>query len=333
MIVKTLSECINSADLFDTIFLRNSYGRDFIFFHYNSLGLGNLLVGHAGAHSIIQLSEPKKILSFPKNRIQAKLVFYRNPLRWLARSEFGIDKLGDLYNRYLLLKQIKQDYSDSSVSFIDKKNKVLYLSTHMVNDDSNYIKIVLKNISTLKNDKVLMRHFNVDFSKGASKKNPTHVLNIGLHLRRGDFLVSNTNEIDANSSPSIEAVIEVLNLFKNCKNANVAIYSDQSKKITKDIIKNHLPKFFNYKVFNPMAKGASVINDMVLNDVLIQSNSTLSTWSGMISGQVSPFIGDGTPWKVHSELNNFVRSDGNFSHDLVAIINSKFDSKNLADKA
>ena len=103
----------------------------------------------------------------------------------------------------------------------------------MVNDDSNYIKIVLKNINTLKNDKVLMRHFNVDFSKEASKKNSTHVLNIGLHLRRGDFLVSNTNEIDANSSPPIEAVIEVLNLFKNCKNANVAIYSDQSKKSQK----------------------------------------------------------------------------------------------------
>jgi hypothetical protein len=330
MIVKTLSECIDSTDLFDTIFLRNSYGRDFIFFHYNSLGLGNLLVGYAGAHSIIQLSEPKKILSFPKNRIQPKLVFYRSPFRWWARSEFGIDKLGDLYNRYLLLKQIKQDYIDPSVSFIDKKNRVLYLSTHMVNDDISYMKIVSKNIDSLKTDINLLRSFDVDFNKEVNKISENKGLNIGIHLRRGDFLISKTNKPLANSSPPINLVIAILDIFKSYKISTVTIYSDQSEKLTNNIINKYFPKNFNYRFFNPLANGALVINDMISNHVLIQSNSTLSTWSGIFSGQISPFIGDNTPWQIDKEFNNFIRSDGDFSSDLISLMNSEFDLKKLS---
>tara|TARA_B100000795_G_C22758414_1_gene422512 strand:- start:315 stop:1316 length:1002 start_codon:yes stop_codon:yes gene_type:complete len=331
MIVKTLSECIDSENLFDTIFLRNSYGKDFTCFHYNSLGLGNLLTGYAGAHSIIQLSGPKKILSFPKNRIQPKLIFFRSPIRWFARSEFGIDKLGDLYRRYVLLKKIKQVYIDTTISFIDKSSRVLYLSTHMVNDDVNYMKIVSKNIESLKNDKNVFRLFGVDFTKVVNKIFYDKGLNIGVHLRRGDFLISETNKTQENSSPPINSVIEILNIFKNYKISTITIYSDQSKKLTNNIINEHFPKRLKYRVFSRFSKGALVINDMIKNHILIQSNSSLSTWSGIVSGQISPFIGDSTPYYIDKEFNNFIRSDGNFSSDLILLINSEFDLNPISD--
>ena len=330
MIVKTLSECIDSEDLFDTIFLRNSYGTDFTCFHYNSLGLGNLLTGYAGAHSIIQLSGPKKILSFPKNRIQPKLVFYRSPFRWFARSEFGVDNPGDLYKRYILLKKIKQVYIDTTISFIDKSSRVLDLSTHMVNDDVNYMKIVSRNIGSLKNDKNVFRLFGVDFTNSASKISFDKGLNVGVHLRRGDFSISKTNKTQENSSPPINSVIEILNFFKNYKISTVTIYSDQSLKLTNNIINEYFPKSFNYRTFSPLSKGALVINDMINNHILIQSNSTLSTWSGIVSGQISPFIGDSTPWQIDKNLNNFIRSDGDFSSDLISLINTEFSLHKLS---
>ena len=119
----------------------------------------------------------------------------------------------------------------------------------------------------------------------------------------------------------------IIDIFKKYKISTVTIYSDQSRKITNNLINKHFPKFFKYKVFNPMAKGASVLNDMISKDIMIQSNSTLSTWSGMISGQISPFIGNDSPWQVSYEFNNFVRSDGIFARDLVALINSEIDLK------
>jgi hypothetical protein len=323
MILKKLSDCINSADLFDSIYLRNSYGKDCTIFHYNSLGLGNLLVTYAGAYAICRLTEEKKILSFPKIRLQAKLVFYKNPLRWLARSEFGIDSPKDLHDRYLLKKEIKQSYINPSITYIDSKNRVLYLSTHLINEDKDFISIVLKNIANLKNDENFNRNFGLNYSS-VFNNSVTNGLNIGLHLRRGDFKVSKTNEIEANSSPPVESISAVLKILKDFEISKVTVYSDQSKKLTRGIISRKFPKEFIYEIFNPLASGSIVLNHMISNHILLQSNSTLSTWSGMVSGQISPFIGKKTPWEVNSELKNFVRSDGDYA-ELIKLINYKYE--------
>jgi hypothetical protein len=323
MILTKLSDCIKSAHLFDIIFLRNSYGKDCTLFHYNSLGLGNLLMAYAGAHSIIQLTEDKKIIPFPKNRLQSKLVLYKSPLRWFARSEFGLDSPKDLYNRYTLNKQIECSYIDSSVSYIDSKNRVLYLSTHLINEDKDYIKIVAKNISTLRIDKNLKTYFGLNFSSEFNN-DFAEGLNIGVHIRRGDFKVSKTNEFELNSSPPIESVASILEVLKNYKISKVTIYSDQSKKLTKSAITEYFPRELTYELFSPLANGSIVLNHMISNHILLQSNSTLSTWSGIISGQISPFIGNKTPWYTDRELNNFIRSDGDFGSELIKIINIQF---------
>jgi hypothetical protein len=307
IIVNSLQECIELESLYDKIIIDTSYGREYKFIYYNSLGLGNLITPFIGANCISGCTGGKEIISPLQNRIRPA---QKNIFSWYARSDFGLDVPKKIIQRLY--------YRDSSInnllSYIDNDRKVLHLSTHLVNVDMEYLKTVKAN--EIYFDYLgLKKAFNINVFKG-SKLLKRHKKNhIGLHIRRGDFSTAllSDKKNTPNTSPDISFYTNILHKLESFGFIDniVTIYSDQSyEKINRDIAK--FPQNNTYKISNPYNSASAIINDMMTCDILVQSNSTLSTWAGILSGMVSIYPNDSTPYSAHLYFENFI-SDDNIS--------------------
>ena len=144
-------------------------------------------------------------------------------------------------------------------------------------------------------------------SKGIKNKNIKKFDGIGIHIRRGDFVINkNILDMEPNKSPPIEFYIDVMNKIKCRDGGIVTIYSDQSIKKTIEII-NQLPKInCRYEVFSPLKGAKELLNHMMQQEILVHSNSTLSTWSSILTNQIAIYPFRQTPYSAHLYCQNFI---------------------------
>ena len=105
-----------------------------------------------------------------------------------------------------------------------------------------------------------------------------------------------------NSSPDINSQIKIIKKIKS-KIKIINIYSDQSKSKTLKELSNKLD---NYKLnlFPTNANGSKVLQDMMKNDVIILSNSTLSVISCILTNQLALFSNQILPSKLKKYFKN-----------------------------
>ena len=127
-------------------------------------------------------------------------------------------------------------------------------------------------------------------------------ITLGLHLRRGDFLSKKSSSTNFNSSPDINSQIKIIEKIKS-KIKIINIYSDQSKSKTLQEIGNKLDNY-KFNLFPTNANGSKVLQDMMKNDVIILSNSTLSVISCILTNQLALFNNQILPSKLKKYFNN-----------------------------
>ena len=116
-LMSSLEECFRDKDLYDTIKLEISYGKDFFGFHYTTLGFANLLAAEVGAVILSSSGREKKIIvGFYSNRL---FFLTRKLSYWYDRSVFGIPSFHELFSR---ARHPNKRY-DQTESYINIKKK------------------------------------------------------------------------------------------------------------------------------------------------------------------------------------------------------------------
>lgn len=294
---------------FKKIILTCSNGYDLPFLQYTQLGLGNLILTYLYALHIKSLTKKLEIISFYPIRI---IPIIKDLKYWYLRSSFEFNyKLNHLkrfFYFFLLGKTFKN-------SFIENEN--LFLSTHIVNTDTfSYKKISNLNLNYIKKNIIPFLNFNYKI-KSNNKINiindKNKYITLGLHLRRGDFIHKgrkdfqnkkkiNDSRNNSNTSPNLIDQINIINKIKS-KIKIINIYSDQSHLETIREIDNKLNKF-KLKLFPVNVNGSDVLEDMMKNDVIILSNSTLSITSCILSNQLALFKNQLLPKKIKKYFKN-----------------------------
>jgi len=281
-----------------SIVLTSSDGFDLPFLHYSQLGVGNLVLTYLYALYIKSYIKNLEIIPFYPIRI---IPIIKDFKYWYIRSSFEfnykIKHLKRLLYFFLLGKTFKN-------SFI--KNKNLFLSTHIVNLDTFfYEKISTLDLQYVKKNIISFLNFDYEIKKYNKLdliRNKKEYITLGLHMRRGDFLSKKPSSKNFNSSPDISSQIKIIEKIKS-KIKIINIYSDQSKSKTLKELGNKLD---NYKLnlFPTNSNGSKVLQDMMKNDVIILSNSTLSIISCMLSNQLALFNNQLLPNKLKKHFKN-----------------------------
>ena len=120
-------------------------------------------------------------------------------------------------------------------------------------------------------------------------------------MRRGDFTLNNSSK-NFNSSPDINTQIKLIKKIKS-KIKVINIYSDQSKSKTYKELGNKLSDY-KLNLFPVNSNGSKVLQDMMKNDVIILSNSTLSVISCILSNQLALFNNQILPNKLKRYFKN-----------------------------
>ena len=105
-----------------------------------------------------------------------------------------------------------------------------------------------------------------------------------------------------NSSPDIATQIKIIKKIKS-KIKIINIYSDQSHSKTLNEVSLNL-KGFKLNLFPTNVNGSKVLKDMMKNDVIILSNSTLSITSCILSNQLALFQNQYLPKKIKKYFKN-----------------------------
>jgi hypothetical protein len=99
-----------------------------------------------------------------------------------------------------------------------------------------------------------------------------------------------------------------LKILLDCKNLNISrveFFSDTYLDTNQifNICGNDVEIIF-HSIFDT---GMEALNKMMINDILIHSNSSLSTWASIISGQVAIFPGQAAVYNAELYFpNNFI---------------------------
>jgi hypothetical protein len=307
----------------NNIILTSSWGIEFPFFHYRELGLGNLILTYLYALHLKYHNKSIKIIPFYPLRIE-RLSYFSSSLKLLVTGRpGGLLPIKQWYNRSSLnfnyktyhLKRLSyinlygKNGKISKESFFKKED--LFLSTHIMNCDNNsYKKISQLNLKFIKKN---ITSF-INFEYKIKKKNNLSIINdgkrsvsIGLHLRRGDFkkeddLCNQTSQNFPNIRVNIKKQIDIIKIVKS-KVVNINIYSDQPYADTLEEIGNEL---VNYKInlFPPESSGLKVLEDMMKNDIIILSNSTLSIVSCILSNQLALYKNQFLPSRIQKFFKN-----------------------------
>ena len=288
------------------IILTLSNGYDLPFLHYSQIGLGSLTLTYLYALYIKSNIKNLEIIPFYPIRI---IPIIKNVKYWYLRSSFEFHYKIQHLKRFLYFFLLGKTFKKS---FIKKKN--LFLSTHIDSEDTlsfkkisgldlNYVK---KNIVSVINfDYVIKKTKKLDLISDKKKS-----ITLGLHLRRGDFMhkkrkdfkISDRANRKSNTSPDINGQINIIKKIKS-KIKIINIYSDQSHSETLKELNSKLSKF-KLNLFPVNSNGSKVLQDMMKNDVIILSNSTLSITSCILSNQLALFQDQLLPKKVEKYFKN-----------------------------
>jgi len=280
------------------IILTVSDGYDLPFLQYTQLGVGNLILTYLYALHLKTDNRNLKIIPFYPIRI---IPLIKDIKYWYLRSSFefnyNIKHLKRFFYLFLLGKTFKN-------SFIRKNN--IFLNTSITQEDSFFFKKISKlNLNYIKKNIISFLNFDYVIKKNNKLnliKDNNKIISLGLHLRRGDFLKKKNSSKKPNSSPDINSQIKIIKKIKS-KIKIINIYSDQSHSNT---LKELSGKLSNYKLnLHPTnSNGSNVLKDMIKNDVIILSNSTLSITSCMLSNQLALFNNQLLPNKLKKYFKN-----------------------------
>ena len=171
------------------------------------------------------------------------------------------------------------------------------------------LKYVKKNIISFLNfDYVIKNNNKLNLINDKNKD-----ITVGLHLRRGDFIHKerkdfknkkqiNRSDNNSNTSPDINSQINIIKRIKS-RIKVINIYSDQSYSKTFKEINSKLDKF-KLNLFPTNSNGSKVLQDMMKNDVIILSNSTLSITSCILSNQLALFQNQLLPDRIKKYFKN-----------------------------
>ena len=291
------------------IILTSSDGYDLPFLHYSQLGIGNLVLTYLYALYIKSHIKNLKIIPFYPIRI---IPIIKDVKYWYLRSSFQFHYKVQHLKRFLYFFLLGKTFKKS---FIKKKN--LFLSTHVVNSDTMYFKkvssldlnYVKKNIISFLNfDYIIKNNNKLNLINDKNKD-----ITVGLHLRRGDFIHKerkdfknkkqiNRSDNNSNTSPDINSQINIIKRIKS-RIKVINIYSDQSYSKTFKEINSKLDTF-KLNLFPTNSNGSKVLQDMMKNDVIILSNSTLSITSCILSNQLALFQNQLLPNRIKRYFKN-----------------------------
>ena len=291
------------------IILTSSDGFDLPFLHYSQLGIGNLVLTYLYALYIKSHIKNLEIIPFYPIRI---IPIIKDVKYWYLRSSFEFHYKTQHLKRFLYFFLLGKTFKKS---FIKKKN--LFLSTHVVNVDTlSFKKVSSLDLNYVK--KNIVSFLNFDYV--IKKSNKLNLINdknknitVGLHLRRGDFMHKgrkdfknkkqiNRSSNNSNTSPDINAQINIIKRIKS-RIKVINIYSDQSYSKTFKEINSKLDKF-KLNLFHTNSNGSKVLQDMMKNDVIILSNSTLSITSCILSNQLALFQNQFLPNRIKKYFKN-----------------------------
>lgn len=280
------------------IVLTSSDGFDLPFLHYSLLGVGNLVLTYLYALYIKSYIKNLEIIPFYPIRI---IPIIKDFKYWYIRSSFEFNYKIKHLKRFLYFFLLGKNFKNSFI-----KNGNLFLSTHIVNLDTLFFeKISALDLQYIKKNIVSFLNFDYEIKKDNKSeliRNKKKYITLGLHLRRGDFLSKKSSSKNFNSSPDINSQIKIIKKIKS-KIKIINIYSDQSKSKTLKELSNKLD---NYKLnlFPTNANGSKVLQDMMKNDVMILSNSTLSVISCILTNQLALFNNQILPSKLKKYFKN-----------------------------
>jgi|TARA_B110000037_G_scaffold218475_1_gene281549 hypothetical protein len=280
------------------IVLTSSDGFDLPFLHYSLLGVGNLVLTYLYALYIKSYIKNLEIIPFYPIRI---IPIIKDFKYWYIRSSFEFNYKIKHLKRFLYFFLLGKNFKNSFI-----KNENLFLSTHIVNLDTLFFeKISALDLQYVKKNIVSFLNFDYEIKKDNKSdliQNKKKNITLGLHLRRGDFLSKKSSSKNFNSSPDINSQIKIIKKIKS-KIKIINIYSDQSKSKTLKELSNKLD---NYKLnlFPTNANGSKVLQDMMKNDVIILSNSTLSVISCILTNQLALFSNQILPSKLKKYFKN-----------------------------
>ena len=291
------------------IILTSSDGFDLPFLHYSLLGVGNLVLTYLYALYIKSYIKNLEIIPFYPVRI---IPIIKDFKYWYIRSSFEFNYKIKHLKRFLYFFLLRKTLKNS---FIKKKN--LFLSTHIVNLDTlSFKKISVLNLQYVKKNIVSFLNFDYEIKKNNKLnviRDKNKNITVGLHLRRGDFIhkgrkdfknnkrVNNASS-ESNISPDLNGQINIIKKIKS-KIKVINIYSDQSYSKTLKEINSKLDKF-NLNLFPTNSNGTKVLQDMMKNDVIILSNSTLSITSCILSNQLALFQNQLLPNRIKKYFKN-----------------------------
>ena len=291
------------------IILTSSNGFDLPFLHYSQLGTGNLVLTYLYALYIKTYIKNLEIIPFYPIRI---IPIIKDFKYWYIRSSiefnYKIKHLKRFFYFFLLGKTFKN-------SFIKKKN--LFLSTNIINlDILSFKKISFLDPQYIKKNIVSYLNFDYEIKKNNKLnliRDKNKNITVGLHLRRGDFIykerkdfknnkIASNASSEPNVSPDLNGQINIIKKIKS-KIKVINIYSDQSYSKTHNEINLKLDKF-NLNLFPTNSNGSKVLQDMMKNDVIILSNSTLSISSCILSNQLALFQNQHLPNTIKRYFKN-----------------------------
>ena len=291
------------------IILTLSNGYDLPFLHYSQIGLGSLTLTYLYALYIKSNIKNLEIIPFYPIRI---IPIIKDVKYWYLSSSFEFHYKTQHLKRFLYFFLLGKPFKKS---FIKKKN--LFLSTGIDSEDTLFFKkisglnlnYVKKNIVSVINfDYVIKKTKKLDLINDKNKS-----ITLGLHLRRGDFIHKgrkdfknykkiNKSDNNPNTSPDINSQINIIKRIKS-RIKVINIYSDQSYSKTFKEINSKLDTF-KLNLFPTNSNGSKVLQDMMKNDVIILSNSTLSITSCILSNQLALFQNQLLPNKIKKYFKN-----------------------------
>lgn len=301
MIITSISECIEKKQKYDKIFLTLSFGKDLPFFAYFPLGLGNLITAFVGA---LMIDENMEIINFYDMSIWPLRKLFNNPIYWYTRSNFTIYNFKNNFKRAVFPVA---KFCNKTNTFLSADQRVLYLSTHMVNIDKLYFNNFAK-LDRYKMNIKLLENFGLKILSSSLNKS----FEIAVHIRRGDFMKS-INFDAASVKPNCQIELPVMEqaickLVNDYDCTKVLITSDENLLTIEKISilkKIHLFKP-NIKVeFFQDLNAVVVLNRLLKADVLLISNSTFSFWAGALGGKPTYYLSDNAPYDGQLFLPNF----------------------------
>jgi len=288
------------------IILTISNGYDLPFLHYSQIGLGNLILTYLYALYIKSHIKNLEIIPFYPIRI---IPIIKDVKYWYLRSSFEFHYKTQHLKRFLYFFLLGKTFRKS---FIKRKN--LFLSTGIDSEDALFFKKISGlDLNYIKKNIVSVINFDYEIKKCnkldlINDKNEN--ITLGLHLRRGDFMHKGRKDFKRSGSakkkpmysPNINDQINIIKKIKS-KIKVINIYSDQSHSKTLKEINTKLDKF-KLNLFSVNSNGSKVLQDMMKNDVIILSNSTLSITSCILSNQLALFNNQIIPKQIKKYFKN-----------------------------